>query len=90
MFLFNSSYYKTEIICCHTYVSWNNTSNTQHDKAEVLRKLQENTEQYQKCEKVVVEHQVEKEKQRLREEQEYRERCAAVKVREVGGVGDEV
>ena len=37
-----------------------------------------------------MEHQVEKEKQRLREEQEYRERCAAVKVREVGGVGDEV
>lgn len=54
----------------------------QHNKAEVLRQLQEKTEQYKECEQVVVDHMAEKERQRLKEEQEIRERQAAVKVRE--------
>ena len=53
----------------------------QHNKAEVLSQLQEKTEGYREWEKVVVEHMAEKERERLREEQEIREKQAAVKVR---------
>ena len=52
----------------------------QHNKAEVLSQLQEKTEGYREWEKVVVEHMAEKERERLREEQEIREKQAAVKV----------
>ena len=53
---------------------------SQHNKAEVLSKLQEMTEQYKEWEEVVVEYTAEKERQRLREELEIRQRHAAVKV----------
>lgn len=46
----------------------------------MLRQLQEKTEQYKEWEQVVVDHMAEKERQRLKEEQEIRERQAAVKV----------
>ena len=52
----------------------------QHNKAEVLSQLQEKTEVYRECETVVVEYMAEKERERMREQQEIREKQAAVKV----------
>lgn len=55
----------------------------QHNKAQVLSRLQEQTEQYQQWSDVVADHMAEKEKQRIREEEEHRQRIAAVKVHDI-------
>lgn len=45
-----------------------------------MSRLQEQTEQYQQWSDVVADHMAEKEKQRIREEEEHRQRIAAIKV----------
>lgn len=55
----------------------------QHNRAQVLSTLQEQKEQYDQWNDVVVDHMAEKEKQRLREEEEHRQRVAAVTVNHI-------
>ena len=61
-------------ICCVFSQSF------QQNKASGLVKMDELTKQYKEYEEVVVEHRAMKERQRLKAEQEERERKAAIKV----------
>lgn len=60
--------------CCVSSLS------LQQNKASGLVRMDELTKQYKEYEEVVVEHRAMKERQRLKAEQEERERKAAIKV----------
>ena len=57
------------------------SSLSQQNKATGLVKMDELTKQYKEYEEVVIEHRAMKERQRLKAEQEERERKAAIRVR---------